>query len=156
MRLHLLAVLAAALTLAACGGSDDPSSGGAGTTTTTAAAEADQDAARVRLQECLRENGVDLGKGIPSVDQEQLEKALEACDRHRQEAFADLSDEDRQELQDQLTELTQCLRDQGVDVPDIQLDSGPGVLGQFDRNDPELQEALDACRDTLPERGRRP
>lgn len=155
MRLHLLAVLAAALTLAACGGSDDPSSGGAGTTT-TAAAETDRDAARVRLQECLRENGVDLGQGIPNAGNERLEKALEACDRYRQEAFADLSDEDRQELQDQLTELTQCLRDQGVDVPDIQLDSGPGVLGQFDRNDPELQEALDACRDELPEPGRRP
>jgi hypothetical protein len=155
MRLHLLAVFAAALTLAACGGSDDPSSGGTGTTTTTSA-EADQDAARVRLQECLRENGVDLGQGIPNTDQKELEQALEACDRYRQDAFMDLSDEDQQELQDQLTELTQCLRDQGVDVPDIRLDSGPGVLGRFDRNDPEVQEALDACRDELPDLGRRP
>ena len=151
MRPHLLAVLAAALTLAACGGSDT-SSGGAAATTSTA----DQDASRVRLQECLREHGVELGPDAGDLDQEKVNEALEACDRYRQEAFGDLSDEERQELQDQATELTQCLRDQGLDVPDIRVGSGVGALLELDRDDPEVQEAFDACRDQLPELGRRP
>jgi hypothetical protein len=146
MRLHLLAALAAALTLASCGGSD---AGPAGSTTS----DADRDAARVRLQECLREQGVEVGQGQPpQAGSEKFQEAMEACQEYRRDAFGDLDDADRQELQDQLTELTQCLRDQGLDVPDVQLGQGAGGAGRgLDRDDPDVQAAMQACRDEIPE-----
>jgi hypothetical protein len=147
MRPHLLLVPLLALALASCGGSDTPSSSGP--------SEADADAARVRLQECLREQGIDAGDGgVRTAPQDELDEAMEACDAERQAAFGDLDDADRQELQDQVTRLTQCMRDQGVDVPDIEV--GQGAFGQIDPDDPDVQAALDACRDEVPDLGMRP
>jgi hypothetical protein len=160
------ALCAVALLLAACG--DDA---GDGTSTASAAASGestaanDQDAARVRLQECLREQGIDLpddvteGGGPPpggaDIDQEKLQEAFEGpCKDEQEAALGDIGEEDQQELQDQLTKLTDCLRGQGLDVPDIRLDGGAPSGGvQLDRDDPKVREATEACQDELPAGG---
>jgi hypothetical protein len=43
---------------------------------------------------------------------------MEACEEFRDDAFGDVTEEDRQELEDAFTKFSQCMRDEGVDVPD--------------------------------------
>lgn len=162
----LLVVAACSLAVAACGETDsagsDGSSGGA------SGSSNDQDAARVRLQECLREQGIDLPEGGPAagggggngqppdIDREELQQAMEACDEFRDEAFGDITEEDRQEMQDAFAKFAQCMRDEGIDLPDIEPGGGgpPGGGGnQLDMDDPDVQAAIEQCQDELPQGG---
>lgn len=67
---------------------------------------------------------------------------------------ADLSGEDRAQR------FAQCMRDNGVDVPDPDPNApgGPGLggaAGKIDRDSPVFQQARTACQDKLPQgRGR--
>jgi hypothetical protein len=149
MRLHPFVPLLAALALASCGGGSGSDS--AGPTTTSP----DRDAARLRLEECMRDHGVDVESGKPIQGRKgELDEAMKACERFRDEAFGELSDEDRQELQDQVTELTQCLRDHGVDAPDVKIgDAGVTFRMRARPDDADTKEAMEACRDKMPRRG---
>ena len=51
--------------------------------------------------------------------------------------------------------FSQCMRQNGVDIPDPGAGGGPpaGGGGQFDRSDPKVQAATKACQDKLPQRG---
>jgi hypothetical protein len=149
MRLHPFVPLLAALALASCGGGSGSDS--AGPTTTSP----DRDAARLRLEECMRDHGVDVESGKPIQGRNgELDEAMKACERFRDEAFGELSDEDRQELQDQVTELTQCLRDHGVDAPDVKVGDGGATFRMRARpDDADTKEAMEACRDKMPRRG---
>jgi hypothetical protein len=153
------AVLAAAACagLAACGGDDAPATSGA-------ASASEQDAAQVRLRDCLREQGVDLpapgedgGSRIRlgnEQDRRRLDEAFQACDEERKAAFGDVTQEDRQELQDDFARFAQCMRDRGVEVPDVQFGSGaPRADGaaDIDPDDPDVRAARDACQDKLPQ-----
>jgi hypothetical protein len=156
---RLLAIASCSLALTACGG-DEPNgetSGAAG----TEASSNEQDAARVRLQECLRENGVDLpdrqpgegGGGLGDVDRDALEEAMEACEEHRDEAFGNLEG-DRQEIEDAFAKFSQCMRGEGIDMPDVSFgEGGPPAGEQLDRDDPDVQAALEKCQDEMPQGG---
>ena len=157
----LVAVASCSLALAACGGDegggDAAAAGNAGTSN-------EQDAARVRLQDCLRENGVDVpdgppggdgdgGGGQPDIDRDELEQAMEACAEFRDEAFGDV-DVDDQEFQDAFAKFSQCMRDEGIDLPEMTPGEGPPQGGgQLDQDDPETQAALEKCQDELPQGG---
>jgi hypothetical protein len=140
---HAFAVLAVCGALAACGGSSEPPD---------SSPDGDQDAARVRLTQCLREQGVDVpdnpGAGdVAAIDRDKLREAMNGpCSRYQSEAFGNLSDEDRQELQDRFQKFAQCMRDNGVDVPDIT--SGGG---RIDQDDPDVQAASERCQSALPQ-----
>lgn len=174
MRLHsflpsvgsLLVVAACTLAIAACGGSDSAASEGSGASGSASSSSNDRDTARVRLQECLRDQGVDVPDGgpdgsggaggqQPDIDRDELQKAMEACDEFRDDAFGDITEEDRQEMQDAFAKFSQCMRDEGVDVPDIGAGGGgpPGGGQQLDRDDPDVQAALEKCQDELPQGG---
>lgn len=156
----LLAVAACCLAVGACGGSE---SEGSSATDATASSSNDRDAARVRLQECLRENGIDVpdqggagpgGLAGQDIDQAELDAAMEACDEYRQNAFGDITDEDLQEAQDAFTRFSQCMRDEGIDVPDVEFGGGgppAGGLRQLDQDDPDVQAAREKCQDELPQ-----
>lgn len=149
MRLHPFVLLLAALALASCGGGTGSESSGSSTTSS------DRDAARLRLEECMRDHGVDVQPGKPIQGRRgDLDEAMKACDKFREQAFGELSEEDEQELQDQVTELTQCLRDHGVDAPDVKVGDGGATFRMRARpDDPDTKEAMEACRDEMPRRG---
>jgi hypothetical protein len=162
----LLVVAACSLAVAACGETD--SAGSDGSSGGTSGSSNDQDAARVRLQECLREQGIDLpeggpgqggggGGGQPDIDRDELQQAMEACDEFRDDAFGDITEEDRQEMQDAFAKFSQCMRDEGIDVPDVEPGGGSGPPGgggnQFDMDDPDVQAAIEQCQDELPQGG---
>lgn len=91
-----------------------------------------------------------------------------ACgdDDEPEEEVASLSGEDggeagdrRQGIEDALLDFTQCLRDEGVDVPDVQLDASgapiirPEDVAGIDLESPEVQAAADACLPILTDAG---
>ena len=160
----LLAVAACTLAVAACGETD--SAGSDGSTAGASSSSNEQDAARVRLQECLRDQGIDVPDGgpggggggdgqPPEIDRDELQKAMEACAEFRDDAFGDITEEDRQEIQDAFAKFSQCMRDEGIDVPELQPGGGgpPGGGDQLDMDDPDVQAALEQCRDELPQGG---
>lgn len=158
----LLAIGLSALALGACGGAAD--SAAAGDTA------AERDAARLKLTQCLRDNGVDLpdnrGQGAgggagttrPSAaDREKVREAMNgACKAQREAAFGDITEADRQERQDQFQQFAQCMRDNGVDLPDRTIGGagGPPTGGtRIDRDDPDVQAAQKTCQDKRPQGG---
>jgi hypothetical protein len=147
------------LVLAACGS--------ASTSTSSSASSADaRDTARVKLQQCLREQGVDVpdnpgGGGavtrLSATDRTKLQQALQGtCKQYANGAFGQISDDQRQEFQDAFTKFSACMRKQGIDVPTPQLGSGggPPAGGGFDRSDPKVQAAAKSCQSLLPQGGR--
>jgi hypothetical protein len=162
--------VAAALLLGGCGGdaggAEVASAGGtAATAAPTEESEQDQDEQALAFAECLRENGLDVPDPEPGqrggfggfgalgedVDEETVRAAMDAC-----RDLAPTFDRERDltpEQQEQLLELTECLREQGIDVPDPGAGGfgggggGGGGLGDVDRE--ALDAAREACRDVL-------
>ncbi len=162
-------------------------------TTTAADETADPEAAAIAFTECMRENGVEMedptvdadgnvmpgrptelpqpedgenGEGIVAQAgevSEELRAAFEECgDLLGGTAFG-FTDVDQTELEDQLLELAQCLRDQGLEVADPDL-SEPGQggepgqdmsrgravrLGSTSRI-PQVQAAMEQCQELVP------
>lgn len=159
-----IAVLALCGSLAACGssGEAESSSGSAGSTSSSSSSGGgDQDAGRIRLSQCLRENGVDVpdnagpgsGGGAGNIDRDKLQKAMNGpCKKYQTQAFGNISADDRQEMQDSFQKFAQCMRDNGVDVPDITSGGGPPAGGGIDQDDPDVQAAAKKCQSKLPQR----
>jgi hypothetical protein len=152
-------------------GSDDPPSN-----------EEFQDAA-LEYAECMREHGVDMpdpefdgeGGGVQmrlprSEDQDTVEAAQEACQDIMEEATPEgqtLDPEEQAEMQDQLLEVAQCMREKGHDMPDPEVDdsgrvtfgAGPGQGGEGTQPDEEFDQDMEDCQEEagmdMP-RGRRP
>ena len=158
------ALAVAALTLAACG-----DAGGDNTATTSAA---DREAARIRFEQCMRRNGIDLapttsrGSGAGSAtridgDSATVRKATQACDTYRKTAFGELTDEQRQEFRDAFAKFSSCMRKQGIDVPAPPAASGGGggggggggaIVRQRIGASAKARAAMEACRKNLPQR----
>jgi hypothetical protein len=168
----LAALASSLLLLAACGGSDDSGvaqaegSGGTSTSaTTTPASEADAEQAQLDFARCMREQGLDFPDPEPGEngglrfrapeggmdDAEAFQDAAQECQEYLADVRPELSEEDQAELQDAQLEFAQCMRDEGVDVPDPQPGQGPGGGGltQIDPDDPDVQAALDECRSII-------
>jgi hypothetical protein len=156
-----LAALAATLVLAGCGDSSEesdptPSSGGSSATSN------EQDAARVKLLQCAREQGVDVpdaeGTGdafaqLSPAEREQLEAAMQGpCQEYAAQAFGTSEGHDDQFLDD-LTRFTACLRENGADVPDPDPSNPFSVLHSLDQSDPTIAAAIAACEDQRPALG---
>lgn len=159
-RAGLLAV-AVAVALAgsgACGGSDDDDDGAATPTTnggSAATGSADADAQALVFAQCMRDNGVDMpdpGPGqdaffdafhgvVDQYDQATIQGAIGACDGFFPTYVAGAHGGDSEAT----LALADCLRKQGLDVPDNLFEDGS--LRDIDRD--ELQSALEACRDVV-------
>jgi hypothetical protein len=170
-------------------------------TTTTSATDTDADAEQAMLDFawCMRDNGLpdfpdpvvnsdgSMSMGIGGPDgssfdpgSEEFQTAMQACGDLLQGVAlgADRGQFDPTELQDQLLAVAGCLRDEGYDVTDPQLDfsgggpaggergpttgsttdgqTGPSTSGVFSifgpnfvMTDPDSQAALQACADSL-------
>lgn len=161
-------VLGAATLLALAGCSspqgDDGIASAGGATTQSAEQVSDEDKA-LEFVDCMREQGIDLPDPEPNgnggfdygiadsgvdVGDPAFRKAIQACqDKLPGGGLANLDDP---EMQAQLREFAQCMRDNGIDFPDPDPDGGfAGALAEIDRTSPQFQKAIDACRDKLPQ-----
>lgn len=72
---------------------------------------------------------------------------------------ADQGGSARQGIEDALLDFTACLRDQGIEVPDIQLDAAgaplirPDDIAGIDLDSPEVQAAVGTCLPILTDAG---
>jgi hypothetical protein len=163
------------------------------TVTTTEAETADPEAAAIAFTECMREQGIEMEDPIvdaegnvtpgrptdlpepesneeagpaavgPGALGDELRAGFEECgDLLGGTAFG-FTDVDQTELQDQLLELAECLRDQGLEVADPDF-SEPGQAGEpgqdiepgqgspfgIDFQDPAVQAAMEQCQELVP------
>ncbi len=153
----LLSVAGLAVALAACGG------GGGDPATAEADAASKAETARLRLERCLRENGVDIKTSEGGrrtevrVDATKDRTAMQKCRKYQQEAFGSITPEQRQEFEDAATKFAACMRQHGVDLPDPVMGGGPGIRRgpatagkRIDRESPKTRAAMQACEAKLP------
>lgn len=97
--------------------------------------------------------------GLSEADRQKRRQALEGpCKDLQQGAFGHRSEEERQEFQDAFQRFAQCMRQNGVDVPDPTAGGGSGGgvrMHELDRDDPDVQAAQEKCQSELPQRGGR-
>lgn len=142
--------------------------------TTTTLSNAEQtEADLLAFSQCMRDNGVpDFpdatfdADGIPSfgdgtggadadgfgVEPEVVEEAFSSCQDLIADVVFSFLPEDTTELEDRFLEFAQCMRDQGVDVPDPDFSEGlfgagaaGGPFGDLDPNDPDFVAASEEC-----------
>lgn len=154
--------------------------------------EVDPEEAVLAFTQCMREQGVDMpdpefsdeggvmfsteddGDGDeppPAVDLEAMDAAYEECGELMEGANLGGGEPvDMSEMEDQMLEFAQCMRDEGVDMPDPDFSGdvaderatrdpgdgsdGPVIAGPFgtlELGDPEVEAAFDACSDVLGE-----
>lgn len=172
------AVLAAMMMLFLSACNADSGSDGVATLDEEAAAASDgeeqeksADEQALEFVECMREHGVDMPDpevdedggarfragpdGMDDVDPEAVEKAMEECEELRPAGGRAASPEDRAEMEEKMLALAECMREEGVDMPDPDFSKGGGGFriggddADLDMSDPEVQDALEACSDEV-------
>jgi hypothetical protein len=166
----------------ACGSAqagDGVATAGGAAAAPQASAEAASDTDRMReFAQCMRDNGVpefpdpdpDGGgmlRGVLAdgdIDRDKLREAMQAC-RSLLPNGGQRRELDPEE-QEKLREWAQCMRDNGVDVPDPDPNGGGLALGgnggngggagqrRLDPDDPAFRKAMEACQDKFVFRGR--
>ena len=139
---------------------------------------ADQEAI-LEFSQCIRENGVEdfedpeigadgsieFGFGgrsdDPEGDRDAMRAAFEACQEHLDGLAFGPGSIDLTEIEDTMLEFAICMRENGVDMPDPDFsnlglgegggeDSSGGIFGgAIDLDDPEVEAALETCRDVF-------
>ena len=178
--IRMALVVLAIATLAACSGaaanpsgvaslgsqSPDPSS------SAEPQASMDPEEAALAFAECMREHGVDMpdpqvgsngemtfsiGVGPGNADMETMQAAQEACQDLMPRAMGEPRELTAEE-KDAMLGFAQCMRDNGIDMPDpvfegggmVRIGGGPGTEGgqgpAFDPRSEEFQAASEACR----------
>lgn len=118
-----------------------------------------------KFVQCMRDNGVDVpdpdpetGRpsfgGMANADRDAVRKAMEAC-RSLLPDGGTRPTLDAAQLE-QLRQFAECMRDNGVDMPDPDPNGGGlGLRGQgnpqLDPSNPTYQKAMEACRSKLPQ-----
>lgn len=159
MKRALILLAALSFVVASCGSGNAADSGiaslsdNASVTTTTAAGNADSEQAMLDFAQCMRDNGLPdfpdpvvgsdgslsfgfrgQGAADAGIDprSDAFQTAMSAC-RDKLQGIAlggNRGQFDPTQLQDELLQVAQCLRDKGFDVTDPQLDfSGGGPAG---------------------------
>jgi hypothetical protein len=158
--LSILVLATLALALAACGGATGDDAAGA----------RPDDKAELAFARCMRAAGIDLpdpgtanagaqrvriGKG---TSPQKLEEATTTCRKKTGGGPKPLTDEQEAEFRDAALKFAQCMRRNGVDVPDpetssggaIKLRKGGGGGGGPDIASPAFKRAQEECQKLLP------
>lgn len=165
-------VTVALATLAACG-NDKPSSGvasvdGGGKADPKASPSASMDPkdARLKFAQCMRENGVDMPdpsddqKGVAirmkKGQQDKMEPAMKKC-RPILQAGGVMPNMNDPKVRDQMLKFAQCMRKNGVDMPDPTAEGGLMMRAQRadGASDDTMKKASEACKEFRPNGGRR-
>ncbi|MES0832294.1 hypothetical protein [Nocardiopsis tropica] len=148
MRALALPALGAVLTALLSTGCGLLGGGGAGTADAEAGGEPSMEEAMLDFAACMRDNGVDVpdpeGGNMPAMpvsgpDDDEMTAALEECEELLP---VDENAPTEQEAFEDSLELAECLREQGLDVPDPE--PGVGMTLPEVRGD-ENMEAVAAC-----------
>jgi hypothetical protein len=170
---------AAAVVVSGCGGSGSASGvaslaagttpqAGTGQTTTTAPTQQDFQAAVLSFTRCMRANGVQMadptfggggsgGGGLFRLradrNNPKFRKAQEACRSKLEAVRPQFTPGQQKEFQATALKFAQCMRKNGVDVPDPDFSQGGGGGGRglfggsgINRNDPKVQAAFQTCQ----------
>jgi hypothetical protein len=174
MRLHqLLAVPLLVVALAGCGGTaaggdgiasaeGDTSGTPAPSSNPSSGASMDPEERALKFAQCMRENGVPMEDPVAGkprtlkVDRgdKKFQAAMEKCRQYSPfgEGGQTLSPEEQQKM----LEFTKCMREHGIDMPDPDPNSGPGIKfgpgSKVNPEDPKFQAAMEACRQYMPQR----
>ncbi|MEV0378801.1 hypothetical protein [Nonomuraea sp. NPDC050643] len=116
-----------------------------------------------KFAQCMREHGIpmedpdpDGGGGLTAIgqgsDKGKVQDALDACRAHA--PFKDRKALDPEDV-DQLRAFAQCMRDNGVDMPDPNPDGtlSGGAGRNFKRDDPQFKKAFEVCGKKFPKMG---
>jgi hypothetical protein len=183
--LAAIATALLAIVASGCGSSDSPDDGVAALETGPAAAaqtdtteeqtEEDPQEAALKWARCMREHGIDVPD--PQVDEDggiqvragqggfrrgegnddEFREAQEACGSPLGNARPQLTEAQREELQETMLEFAKCMRKEGIDMPDPDFSGGGGVFraraggGGVDPDDPDFQAAQKECEPILQE-----
>lgn len=162
MRTILLLTLAVgALAAAGCGGGENASG----------AAGASDDDRQLAFARCMREEGIDIpdpgASGGPrnvriprSITPAKMQRAVKTCRDKTGGGPRELSAEEQQEFRDAALAFAQCMRSNGIDLPDPQVGGGSGGLllrrvrrgsgPDIDPGSPAFRRAEKGCRKLLP------
>ncbi len=161
-----VAIVLCAVGLVACGGGSDDSGGGASASFDDAAAEE----GRLEMAECMREHGIDMpdpepGQGMMmkkagpddgvNLDDPAAQEALEACEEEVDFKPPELTAGEQEQMQEDMLAFAQCMREQGVEMPDPEVDGGKVTMRIGGPDGPELDEpameaAQEACESKMP------
>jgi hypothetical protein len=164
-RFGAVAALVALLALSACGNNDGSGVASAGGDGNLAVADTeqetlDEEAQALAFAECMRDNGFDMPD--PEPGQEGLINTLRQAHGEQDQATADevfeaafaacedllpefVTQDHAQPDEEAMLALAECLREEGLDVPDNLF--GAGGMHDIDRS--ELAAAMEACRDVV-------
>lgn len=156
--------------------------GGTSTTEATPLTEEEIDEAHEAFQACMKEHGVDIqiagtaadgtggglimrndGGGPDEVapedmpSREEMDAAHEACQPLMEKVIQNAPKPDPEEMarmKEQALQFAQCMRDNGVDMPDPQFsEDGGGITqslgGPDGAVDPDFDTAMEACREHM-------
>ena len=137
------------LTLRPAGGFREGGSGGGGTngssTSTTVAGGAATGSSGTATS--------GTGSATENPRRAQFQAATKACGNPPQGAFGGFNRVNSQEFQDAALKFAQCMRKNGVNMPDPNFSSSSGGVGpgggffrSINRNDPNVQKAIQVCR----------
>ncbi|MFI6299174.1 hypothetical protein ACIBEJ_46815 [Nonomuraea sp. NPDC050790] len=160
MNLRLVPAAAAMLmALAACGSTSATTGTGATSAGASASPSGNARDAQLKFAQCMRENGVDMDdpaedgrivmKAKPGTDRAKMEKAQQACQKHLKGVMGDGGQSMDPARRDQMVKFAQCMRENGVDVPDptanggIMMTGGPG-------DEEKMKKAQESCKEFRP------
>ncbi len=158
----VLAVAAVGLVVG-CGGGSDASSartdgGGAAAGAPSSQGSSDSAQGQAQFARCMRDRGVDIPdpaeggarpQGRPpagGIDSDAARQAMQACRQYLQGAGGRPTAPDAPGFQGAGSEFAQCMRDEGVDLPEPTAGQTPAPgSGGLDSADPSVQAALRRC-----------
>lgn len=166
MRLRIAGagILIAATAFAGCAGQSGAAPKGSPT-------PAQREQAFLKFTQCMRDHGIqmpdpttdsngNLQMSRPTnvqfdnqSDRQKLRTASNACRSNLKGIFQQFTPQQRAQLQDNLLKLAQCMRANGVNMPDPNFSQNPQTggsrrefFGGINRDDPKVQQALQTCR----------
>jgi len=134
--------------------------------------DANAEDAILAFAQCMRDNGVaDFpdpefdsdgnlrifaggGPGALDVDRDTIEAAQEECFPLIEGIVQNFVGRDFSDLEDTFLEFSECMREQGIEMPDPDFSEGfspgaggrAGILGDIDPTDPAFQAAAEECQ----------
>jgi hypothetical protein len=164
LRIAGAGLLIAATALAGCAGQSGAAAKGSPT-------PAQREQAMLKFAQCMRDHGVQMPDPTTDsngnlqisrptniqfnnqTDRSKLRTASDACRSNLKGIFQQFTPQQRAQLQDSLLKLAQCMRANGVNMPDPNFSQNPQTgggrrefFGGINRDDPKVRQALQTCR----------
>ncbi|WKK24097.1 hypothetical protein QZH56_36510 [Streptomyces olivoreticuli] len=136
------------------GGADSGKDSSAQGSDASGKGKAEDDAYKYR--QCLRENGAKVEEpkdGQAMGIQGDVKKALAACKDLAPGAGTEVSEAEQQKALDRGIKMAQCMRENGVDMPDPQMQDGSITAQRGDTDVPKekIEKAMKVCNDKIGE-----